>query len=161
MNNPIGTKIKQLASKKNLSINKLEIIAGLQKGRAHEIISGKSKNPTVNTLSKICNALECTFNDLLSDLLENKELSEKPFLLTGLKGYANLKLDYELYIKSVETIKKYLEKHEVNIKLNTHLALIVDLYLNALIKNNKQINEEYGEWLIEKQRICIPIKLND
>ena len=79
MENPIGTKIKQLANKKNLSINKLEKIAGLQQGRAHEIISGKSKNPTVNTLSKICTALGCTFDDLLSDLLENKELSERPF----------------------------------------------------------------------------------
>ena len=67
MENPIGIKIKQMIDNKKLSVARLEKIAGLQKGTVRDIIVGKSKNPTINTLTKICKALECTFNDLLSN----------------------------------------------------------------------------------------------
>jgi len=67
MENPIGIKINQMIDNKKLSVARLEKIAALQKGTVRDIIVGKSKNPTINTLTKICKGLECTFNDLLSN----------------------------------------------------------------------------------------------
>jgi DNA-binding Xre family transcriptional regulator len=158
MENPIGIKIKQMIDNKKLSVARLEKIAGLQKGTVRDIIVGKSKNPTINTLTKICKALECTFNDLLSN---EWMISQESTLLSGMNSYANMEWDYELFTKSMETIEKYLNKYQLSFKLNKAITLIIDLYLYSLTKNNKQIDEKAAEWLVEKLQVTIPIKIQD
>lgn len=62
----ISDKIKTLREKKGLSKNKLGKLAGVSQSYVSEIEAGKKK-PTLEILERICNALEITIVELLSD----------------------------------------------------------------------------------------------
>jgi len=154
MGDPLGVRIRQLANNKKLTIAKLERIAGLQNSTVRDIIIGKSKNPTVSTLTKICKALECSFYDLLN----KEEVFQSNVLPIGTNVYSNMQWGHELFTKCAETIEKYLNKYELSFGLGKIIVLIIDLYLYSLTKNNNQLDEKSAEWLVEKLKVYIPIK---
>lgn len=58
-------KIKQLREKKGLSQEKLARLANVSNNTVINIESGKQKNPTVDTISKIAKALNVSIEELL------------------------------------------------------------------------------------------------
>ena len=68
-------RIKTLAKQKNITINKLATLSGLTQSTVDSIINGKSKNPRLNTIKKICEGLNISiidfFNDPLFDEIED------------------------------------------------------------------------------------------
>ncbi len=141
--NKLGNRIKELINSKNLSMAKFEQIAGLKPGAARDIIIGNSRNPTINTLNKICKALACSLNDLV----ENEwTVQEVPLL----NRYGNTEWDVALFTKCAEIIEKYLQTYQLKFSLYKTLNLITELYLHSLLKNNRQIDKKSAEWSVEK-----------
>ena len=62
-----STKIKHLREKKGLSQEKLARIADVSNNTIVNIESGKQKNPTIETVSKIAKALGVAIEELLSE----------------------------------------------------------------------------------------------
>jgi len=58
-------KILEHANKHRYSIRDLEHQAGLQSNAIRNILSDRSKNPTIDTVLKIANILECSVDELL------------------------------------------------------------------------------------------------
>lgn len=56
-------RIYELCRERNLSVNKLCKLCGVTQSSVENIITGRSKNPTVGTIIKICNGLGITVND--------------------------------------------------------------------------------------------------
>jgi transcriptional regulator with XRE-family HTH domain len=61
-----STKIKHLREKKGLSQEKLARIADVSNNTIVNIESGKQKNPTIETVSKIAKALGVAIEELLN-----------------------------------------------------------------------------------------------
>ena len=89
----VGERIAALREQKNLSVNKLANMAGISQSFLRDIERGK-KNPTVETLSYFCEALNITLTEFFSD---NNEVN--PFLIAAVK-----KLDNVQQIKLAEFI---------------------------------------------------------
>lgn len=53
-------RIHQLCDERNISLNKLSTICGMTQSTLSNITSGRSKNPTVSTIKKICDGLDIT-----------------------------------------------------------------------------------------------------
>ena len=157
MENYLGTKIKQILDKKKLSVFRLERMSNVQRGNISAIIMGRSKNPSIDTIRKICIALECRWSDLLG---EDWILEKSPSLLSSMGDYSNIEWDNKLFEQSTEIIEKHLNKHNLSFSLNITVGLIIDLYLYSFTKNNKQIDEKVAEWLVEKLQVTMPIKSN-
>jgi len=51
-------RILELCKNKNISVNKLASISGLTQSTVDSIINGKSKNPQLKTILKICYGVE-------------------------------------------------------------------------------------------------------
>lgn len=66
----VALRVKQLREAKNLSQNKLAILSGLSQGMIRQIELGK-KNPTVDSVSKICSALDITLAEFFADTETN------------------------------------------------------------------------------------------
>lgn len=66
----VGKRIKQLREAKGLTINKLANMAGLSQSFLRDVELG-NKNPTVETLSYFCNALEISLADFFNDTENN------------------------------------------------------------------------------------------
>lgn len=63
----IKTRILNICNEKNISINKLAIMSGLTQSTLQSIISGKSKNPKLLTIVRICESLEIEVKDFFDD----------------------------------------------------------------------------------------------
>ena len=65
----ISQRIINLCNERNISINKLAIISGLTQSTVQSIISGKSKNPKMLTLVRICDRLNIKLEEFFADKL--------------------------------------------------------------------------------------------
>ncbi len=77
----VGTRITFLRQKKNMTTNKLANMAGVSQSYLREVELGK-KNPTVEMLSFICDALNITLRDFFTE----EERVVQPFLLSAIEG---------------------------------------------------------------------------
>ncbi|MBQ6824292.1 MAG: helix-turn-helix transcriptional regulator [Clostridia bacterium] len=68
-------RIRSICKKKNLSINKLAQMSNLNQSTINNIMQGDSKNPGVQTLHKIANALNMT----VAEFLDFQELNDYSF----------------------------------------------------------------------------------
>lgn len=75
----VGKRIIALRTAKQLSTNKLANMAGISQSFLRDVELGV-KNPTVETLSYFCDALDISLSDFFSD---NNEIN--PFLKTAVK----------------------------------------------------------------------------
>jgi len=64
-NNKISTNIKKLRADKGYSLEKIARISDLSLNTVVKIESGVNKNPTIETLTKIANALDVKVDDLI------------------------------------------------------------------------------------------------
>lgn len=67
----IAKRILKLCNEYNISINKLSLLSGLTQSTLQSIIDGKSKNPTILTIVRICDSLNIKLSDFFNDELFN------------------------------------------------------------------------------------------
>lgn len=63
--NTIGKSIKKLRKKQGISQDRLSKLADLSLNTIVTVESGANENPTIDTLTKIANALGVSINDLV------------------------------------------------------------------------------------------------
>lgn len=69
ISNAIAQRIINLCNEKEISINKLAIMSGLTQSTLQSIICGKSKNPTILTIVRICDSLNIKLEFFFKDSL--------------------------------------------------------------------------------------------
>ncbi len=89
----VGKRIKTLREAKGLTVNKLANNAGISQSFLRDIELG-NKNPTVETLTYFCDALDISLSDFFYD-----DIEINPFLKTAIK-----KLNDNQQIKLAEFI---------------------------------------------------------
>ncbi len=146
MLDPIRSNIALLIRKKGISIAELERLAGLKNGAVRNIIQGKSKNPTIQTLIKICKILDCSLNAIINT--NNFEHTVHNISFTKNQEIENW--DRELFTKSTEFVGEYLYQNKINIKFYEAISLIIEVYSFAIIKNEGVIDKKMSEWILEK-----------
>lgn len=68
----VASRIVDLCENRNISINKLAVMSGLTQSTLQSIISGKSKNPKLLTIVRICESLEISLANFFEDkIFEN------------------------------------------------------------------------------------------
>ena len=63
----IAQRIINLCNEQNISINKLAILSGQTQSTVQSLISGKSKNPKMLTIVRICDSLKISLSDFFKD----------------------------------------------------------------------------------------------
>lgn len=69
----LALNLRRIRVAKNISQDELALLAGVERAYVGHIERGK-KNPTVQTLAKLAEALNCGVKDLFSDLDHNYEV---------------------------------------------------------------------------------------
>jgi len=65
-----ANRIQQLCIERNITINNLALISCLTQSTIDSIIKGKSKNPSIRTIKKICQGLEIEMKDFFDSSFE-------------------------------------------------------------------------------------------
>lgn len=67
LENAIRKRIKELADKNNITINKVSSLAGLPHTTLLAFMNNETHDPRISTLLHICEALNITLEDFFSD----------------------------------------------------------------------------------------------
>jgi transcriptional regulator with XRE-family HTH domain len=71
----VAKRIEALCEERNISINKLATLSGLTQSTIDSILKGKSRNPRLSTIKKICSGLGISLKDFLDDpIIENADV---------------------------------------------------------------------------------------
>lgn len=73
----VKSRILELCSENNLSVNGLAIKCGLRQSTINNILNGNSKNPTINSIEKICQGLDISLAQFFEHPLFQMEQEEK------------------------------------------------------------------------------------
>lgn len=74
LSSAVSQKILKICDEKNISINKLASICCLTQSTVQSLIDGKSKNPKMLTIIRICEGLDIQLKDFFDDhLFDNIE----------------------------------------------------------------------------------------
>ena len=146
MNTQIARQISSRMRAKNFSVNTLEKEAGLKTHAVRNILRGKSKRPSAETMQAVADVLGCT----VKDLLENQEV----FQIEGseeLKSEAMSKT-YErpdLLLETVKVVNAKLQKRGSQVTTKQVLTCIEEVYLSSLQANAAKVAEGFADWFID------------
>lgn len=62
----ISARILELCALKGITVNKLADRSGLTQSTVDSIVSGKSRNPQINTIAKICEGFEISLSEFFA-----------------------------------------------------------------------------------------------
>ena len=65
----VAKRIKQLCMERQISINDMANISGITSSTVYSMLNGKSKNPGIVTIKKICDGLDITIVDFFNSSL--------------------------------------------------------------------------------------------
>jgi len=136
--NTIAKSIKAKLQKKGLSVHALERLAGLKPSSIHNILQGKSKNPTLYTLQAISQALDCPLNELV----EQKTVEKKKLLETW---------NAQLYQDATQVVNQISANRYINLTKEQAIAYIEEVYNYTLHSKKTEVDRTFAEWLLTKQ----------
>lgn len=139
MSGLLAEKLKNILGKQGVTVAGLERAAGLKTGAVRNIIVGRSKKPSAETLSKIAHALSCSIDELTS---EKSRLSISSSSVT--------EWDSLLHKKCIDVILETSEKLSLSLNFSQASFLIDELYFYSL-KNSDQREPDrcFSAWLVE------------
>ena len=76
--NAVRQRIIDLCNSRNITINKLSTICGITQSSLNNIINTGSNNPTIATITKICDGLDISIREFFDDeIFEDTEQEVK------------------------------------------------------------------------------------
>lgn len=74
LSSAVSEKILKICNEKNISVNKLASISYMTQSTVQSLLDGKSKNPKLLTIIRICQGLDIPLKEFFNDeLFENIE----------------------------------------------------------------------------------------
>lgn len=143
--------IREKMNKKGISVHALEKQAGLKSSAIHNILYGRSKNPSVKVIKAIANALECDISELIND--ERPQTEEKTSEKTGLfspGGGDNIQWNSKLYLKSFERVNSLLKRKGSSLTKEKILNVVDEIYSYSQKTGRDEVDDFFAEWLVDK-----------
>lgn len=135
MNNALKKNIRNYVESQSISVNTFEKRAGLKPTAVHNILLGRSKNPSVGVLNKISKAIGCTIDNLITEYPYAFPLSNS----TQWNG--------NLYCNVANAVNQKVTSSNIIISQHIATQCIVHAYEYAIKKHNT-IDENFIDWII-------------
>jgi transcriptional regulator with XRE-family HTH domain len=149
MDSQLKEKIIQRMEAKNFSIAELERRAGLSIHSVRNILKGRIKKPSAQSLQAIAEALDCSIIDLMNKTTASSELQgyelESKFKKSPPLEYPSLMKD------CTSTVLNLIKNDEVNVTVDVYLDIVKKVYFYSSKEEPRKIDVRFAEWLIETQ----------
>jgi len=134
----LSARLKQKMQEHNISAHALEKRAGLKSSAVHNILYGRSKNPSINLIQTIAEALNCTLNDLLDNYQSTS-------------AEINSEWKSGLYIECLETVCHLLKSKKMDLPRQKILDCVDEVYLYSLKSELIKADKHFAEWIVMKK----------
>ncbi len=143
----ISRHIKEKMIEKGLSAHALEKQAGLKLSAVQNIMYGRSKNPSINILASIAQALGCT----VSDLLEEGHLStQRAGSNVGPSFSQTTPWNADLYINTLHVINISANAKNLSLSQEQLFKYADETYAYSIKNKKNKPDKNFAEWLVEK-----------
>lgn len=149
MASALKEKIIERMEAKNFSIAELERRAGLSIHSVRNILKGRIKKPSAQSLQAIAEALECSIIDLMSasSAIEagfpqdtDRRIKRRP------------PLDYpELMSACSAAILEKIAEKNIKLSIDEYFEVVKKVYLYSSREEPRQVDVRFAEWIIESQ----------
>ena len=136
---------------KNLSYSALEKKAGIGHGAIRNFLTGRTLNPTLETIEAVANVVGLTHEELLFGEKGLGSVSKASSQTKNIIEEKHYQWVGSLFIQSVEAVEEFLKKKELSLSLDQVLIIIREVYLYALEINNGEISIPFVEWIVESK----------
>ncbi len=139
-------KILEHSSKYRRSIRDLEHQAGLQSNAIHNILSDRSKNPSIDTVLKIANILQCSIDELLGreGFLPKPNSEPKDEVMFDLYLFQNI-CNYAM---------EFIEKNNLGkLALSDVIYCVEEIYKYCLNTKSSIFDQNFTQSLLEQKLI--------
>lgn len=149
MTSALKEKIIERMEAKNLSIAELERRAGLSIHSVRNILKGRIKKPSAQSLQAIAEALECSIIDLMSaSSVRNDGYS--PELQGRIRKRS--RMDHpDLMLDCSRQILALIEEKEIKVSVDEFLDALKKVYFYSSREEPRKFDMRFAEWLIESQ----------
>lgn len=133
--------IKKKMEELHLTAYAVEKRTGIKKSTIYNILLGRVKSPSIDTIYAIAQALDCSVSDLIG------EDAIHPLFTEDSTGYI---LNWGLYVDTLAKVGILLGK--TNIKTNKHriYELIEEVYQYSLRTKKQSMDTDFAEWAVHK-----------
>lgn len=128
--------LKKFISRSGLSIAAAERKAGLRRNSIQNILYGKSKTASKETVEAICQVLDCTPKEITDD-----------FSVSSPKGNY---WDEELFVRVVKASSEEVDNQNISPYFEEMMLIFQDAYTYFLQSEDKEIDKIFLNWLIKK-----------
>jgi len=141
-------KIIERMEAKNLSIAELERRAGLSIHSVRNILKGRIKKPSAQSLQAIAEALECS----LMDLVNASSTSGDDFASLAQSKKMSPPIDYpELMLECSKTVLTLVKDCDPKVSVDEYLDIVKKVYFYSSKEEPRRADLRFAEWLIETQ----------
>jgi transcriptional regulator with XRE-family HTH domain len=149
----LSTKIRTKIQEKGLSPHAFEKQAGLKLSSVHNILYGRSKNPSINVLKTIAHALGCTVSELIEEkfdqgLSNNREVKEEKTPKD--KIWDQIAWNQNLYLQCFDSVIHLIRKEKYTFSRDQLHNLAEEVYMYAIECGNKIPDKPFMKWLCKK-----------
>lgn len=140
----IKYKLKEHFDNNEINLSSFENKAGLKRNVIYNILYDKSKNPTIENVIKIAEALNCSVDELLG---------REEYFKNYIKNHRS-KIEYnaKLFDEIQETVNKYIEDNKIHkTSLGDIIYLIEEIYEYSKNSNNSVLDEKFALWILKNQ----------
>lgn len=143
-------KIIERMEAKNLSIAELERRAGLSIHSVRNILKGRIKKPSAQSLQAIAEALECSIIDLMNT---TSSTSGEGFIQEReSRGRKRQVLEYpDLILECSTNILKLINEKNQKVTVDEYLEVVKKVYFYSSREEPRKFDIRFAEWLIESQ----------
>lgn len=125
--------IIELMQERNMTAYALSKKADIKLTSLQNILYDKSKNPTINVLSEIAKALDCSLLDLVED--DN-------YIKTG-------NWDINLYCETTIEVSKLILEKRIKLDYHNFLNIVREIYTYLYENNNKKMDLNFCRWFLK------------
>ena len=145
----LARQLREHISRSNLTVRDIERLAGLRRCALSNILEGKSKNPSIDTLQATAKVLGCS----VSDLLDAGEVEDTSHFQAGLKE-AQKPLVLPVMTPMLCEIMTSLDACFKNINYEPNLEqfwqCVIRIYSYTLGSGESTIDPKFTQWLVNK-----------
>lgn len=140
--------LQQKMHENRISAHALEKQAGLKASAVHNILYGRSKNPSINLIRIIAETLNCPISDLLDDKTLESQQNQIKLDSQSVSSEKETHWKSKLYVECLEVVSRILKSKKTEISKDKILDCVNEIYLYSLTTKKNTVDKKFAEWLI-------------
>ena len=144
-------KLRLQINQSNLSVRDVERLAGLKRCALSNILEGKSKKPSLDTLRATANVLGCSVPDLLDTPQDEDDTLYRSSLEGGQKPLL-LPVEAAILCNIIKNLDESFKNINYEPNLEQFWQCVIRAYSYTLGSGDHNVDPKFAEWLVNKFR---------